>query len=79
MLPRFCWLLPNHDYPELLVEMEAMGTALQDQDASVEMNVIPNRDHYSIVTRIGTPDDPTTELMLRWLEKVLDFSAVESE
>lgn len=69
-LPPFLLLVSQHDYPELLVEHNAMTDALFTAGATIESAIIPEREHFSLVTRIGERDDPTTAHLIDWLWRV---------
>ncbi len=69
-LPPFLLLVSEDDYPELIIEHHAMAEALVTASAPVESDVIPDREHFSLVTRIGERNDPTTARLIDWLWRV---------
>lgn len=66
-LPPFLMIASENDYPELLVEQADMGKKFDEHDVVYTAHVIDNRDHFGLVTSIGTPDDSTTALIIAWL------------
>lgn len=66
-LPPFLMIASENDYPELLVEQADMGKKLDEHGVDYTAHVIANRDHFGLVTSIGTPDDRTTTLIIAWM------------
>ncbi len=66
-MPPFLMIASENDYPELLVEQAEMGKKLDEHGVDYTAHVINDRDHFGLVTSIGTPDDPTTALIIAWL------------
>ncbi len=70
-MPPFLLLAGEDDYPELLLEQEAMHATLLEAGFDAQAAVIAGRSHFGLVTAIGSPDDPTTAQVLAWVSAVL--------
>jgi acetyl esterase/lipase len=66
-LPPFLMIASENDYPELLIEQADMGAMFDKFGSEYVAHVIDDRDHFGLVTRIGSADDPTTAIILAWL------------
>jgi acetyl esterase/lipase len=66
-IPPYLMIASENDYPELIVEQADMGAIFDKYGVEYTAHVIDNRDHFGLVTSIGTPDDPTTRIILAWL------------
>ncbi|MCU0481136.1 MAG: alpha/beta hydrolase [Anaerolineae bacterium] len=66
-IPPYLMIASQNDYPELLVEQADMGAIFDKFEIPYTAHVIDDRDHFGLVTAIGTPDDPTTQIILDWL------------
>mgnify|MGYP005851683071 CR=1 FL=1 len=71
-LPPFLMIASENDYPELLVEQADMGKKFDEHNIAYTAHVIADRDHFGLVTRIGTPDDRTTALIIAWLNNLCE-------
>jgi arylformamidase len=65
--PPFLVLDAQFDYPPLIVQADLLAALLAGQGVPVAAHTIPQRNHSSIVDRIGSEGDPTTALVLAWL------------
>lgn len=70
IVPPFLLVVSENDYPELIVETDAMRAMLDEAGVDVQMALIADREHFTLVTRIGAPDDETTRLLLDWLNTI---------
>lgn len=70
IVPPFLLLVSENDYPELIVETDAMHAMLGEAGVDVQAVLIADREHFTLVTRIGAPDDETTRLLLDWLNTI---------
>ncbi len=66
--PPMLLLVARNDYPQLIGEAKLMTQALEKAKVAVELYTIPNRDHYSLVSLFGSPDDTAAEVILTWLK-----------
>jgi len=71
-LPPILMIASENDYPELLIEQADMGAMFDKFGADYVAHVIDDRDHFGLVTAIGTPNDPTTAIILAWLGAMSD-------
>jgi hypothetical protein len=46
--------------PGLPLSARALHTELENAGARVSLHEIPDRNHITMVSRVGQPDDPTT-------------------
>lgn len=72
----FLLLAAENDYPELIVETKDMAKALKNAGVTVDMAIIPNRDHYTMVSELGTEGDTATQRMTNWLKQVFAQKAI---
>lgn len=70
IVPPFLLVVSENDYPELIVETDAMRAMLDEAGVDVQTALIADREHFTLVTRIGAPDDETTRLLLDWLNTI---------
>lgn len=68
-IPPFLMIASKNDYPQLLVEQVDMGKTFDEYRVGYTAYVIDDRDHFGLVTRIGTPDDRTTGIIIAWLDE----------
>lgn len=68
-IPPFLMIASENDYPQLLVEQADMGNKFDEYHVAYTAYVIDDRDHFGLVTRIGTPDDHTTDIIIAWLNE----------
>ncbi len=72
--PPMLLLVARNDYPQLIGEAKLMTQALEKVEVAVELYTIPNRDHYSLVSMFGSPDDTADDVVLTWLKTLLKLS-----
>jgi arylformamidase len=70
-LPPFLLIFAENDLPGLPAQAKAMKTALESVNVPVESAMIPQRDHFDIIHRIGARGDVATQTMHNWLVAVL--------
>ncbi len=63
-------LFAEDDFPNMSAQAHTMQTALVALGVAAESAMIPGRDHFTIIQRIGTPDDAATQAMSDWLATV---------
>lgn len=66
-LPPFLLLYASGDFPGLGGQLAEFQADLDELDVSATVTEIANRDHFSIVQLIGTPNDETTQIMVEWM------------
>lgn len=69
-VPPFLLLVSEDDYPELIVETQAMTAMLEEAGVDAQAAIIADREHFTLVTRIGAPGDETTRLLADWLDAI---------
>lgn len=73
-VPPFLMIAAEHDYPELLIEQREMSQTFDKHSVDYAVHIIPNRDHFGLVMRIGTPSDPTTTIITAWLNALSEVA-----
>jgi len=66
-IPPYLMIASENDYPELLVEQADMSAIFDKFEVEYEAHIINERDHFGLVNAIGSPNDPTTGIILNWL------------
>lgn len=66
----FLLLISDSDYPQLIVESDAMYGALTRAQIPARLVMIPERDHYSLVGKIAREDDRAAATILTWMRDV---------
>lgn len=69
-IPPYLMIVSENDYPELLVEQADMGAIFDKFEIPYTAHIIANRDHFGLVTAIGTPNDHTTNIIIHWLNEL---------
>lgn len=67
-LPPFLLLVSEFDYPELIAQQNLLETAFTTGGGTVSAYLIPDRDHFGLVSAIGRVDDAATEIVAAWLD-----------
>lgn len=71
-VPPFLVLVTENDYPELIDEADVAVSALDAAGVAYEFHPIAGRDHYSVMSLIGNPDDEATRIMLAWMQSIFE-------
>jgi acetyl esterase/lipase len=67
-LPPFLLLYAEKDYAGLPALAQALQAALVKQGAASVLKEIPDRDHITIIGRVGSPDDLTTKMIVDFVK-----------
>jgi len=65
----FLLVMAERDYAGIRTQTETMHAALAQAHVPVELADIPGRDHYELVSAIGSPSDSLTALLGRFLAR----------
>ena len=65
----FLLVMGERDYAGIRTQTETMRAALADHHIPVEVVDIPGRDHYELVSAIGSPGDSLTGILGRFLAR----------
>lgn len=65
----FLLVMAERDYAGIRTQTETMHAALIATNVPVEIADIPGRDHYELVSAIGSPDDSLTALLRRFIAR----------
>jgi len=65
----FLLVMAERDYAGIRTQTETMHTALAAAHVPVELADIPGRDHYELVSAIGSEGDSTTALLRRFIAR----------
>lgn len=68
VLPPFLLLVSEYDYPELIAQQNLLEAAFSTGGVTVAAHLIPDRDHFGLVSAIGQMDDSATEIVAAWLQ-----------
>jgi dipeptidyl aminopeptidase/acylaminoacyl peptidase len=68
-LPPTLLIAAARDFVNVIEDVERMFQGLGRKRVRVSTAIIPNRNHFSILERIGSPDDRTTQVMLKWIQE----------
>jgi arylformamidase len=62
--PPFLILYGDKDLPGLALTAKSLNEAMEKKGGKATVKEIADRDHITIVSKIGQPDDPTTKLII---------------
>lgn len=66
--PPFSILYAQFDFPGLGTQAQQLLALLRQHENEATITEIPNRDHVTIITNIGAPNDQTTQEILKFLQ-----------
>jgi pimeloyl-ACP methyl ester carboxylesterase len=65
--PPFLIMYAQFDFPGFDAQARRLLSLLREYENEAALVEIPNRDHVTIITNIGEPNDPTTQEILKFL------------
>jgi acetyl esterase/lipase len=70
-LPPTLLIAADRDFVMVVDALESMFQGLGRKGVRVSKAIIPRRHHFNILERIGSPDDRTTQVMLKWIQETI--------
>lgn len=68
-LPPFYIIVGDQDFPGADLMAQNFAKELRSNGNSADLTEIPDRTHITIISQVGAAGDPTTEVMLRFIQK----------